>query len=160
MRKIVGVLIIGMCLALLIIAVFPRHGNAGVIYGCVAKNGALSIVSGPNQCSGKETPLSWNSVEGINAAVHGVVKSDGTVFEGVGFSSSFASDVYYITFDQTFSGNPHCVITPFESPPTATCAILGYGPNILDVSCVTPSMINGLLTSKYVQVSFFFMCIL
>jgi hypothetical protein len=160
MRKIVGVFIISICLALLIIAAFPQQGNAEVIYGCVAKNGALSIVNGPNQCGSKDTPISWNSVEGINAAVHGVVNSDGTVSDGVGFSSSFASDVYYITFDQAFSGNPHCAITPFESPPTATCAILGYGPNILDVSCVTPAMINGLLTSKYVQVSFFFMCIL
>jgi len=61
MKKIAGILIASLCLALLIIAVFPGQGNADVIYGCVAKNGTLKIVSGPGQCASRETPLSWNS---------------------------------------------------------------------------------------------------
>ena len=154
MRKIAGVSIISICLALLIIAILPRYGNAEIIYGCVAKNGTLTIVSGPDQCSGKGAPLSWNSVEGVTAAVHGVVLYDGTVESGVGFTSKFENNVYYVSFKQAFSDSPTCVVTPNASPPTVICAILGYGPSILDVNCIDYT------TSQYVQVTFSFACML
>ncbi len=154
MRKRAGVFIISLCLLVLIFAVFSHEGNAEIIYGCVAKNGTLTIVSGPDQCGGKGTLISWTSVEGMSAAVHGVVLYDGTVADGVGFTSKFQSNVYYITFEQAFSGNPHCVVTPNTSPPTVLCAILGYGPSILDVNCMDYT------TSQYVQITFSFICML
>jgi len=32
------------------------------IHGCIKKNGTLKIVSGPGDCSSRETPISWNQV--------------------------------------------------------------------------------------------------
>jgi hypothetical protein len=154
MKKIAGLSIIGVFLALFVIAAFPQYVNAETIYGCVAKNGTLSIVNGPDQCSGKGTPLTWNAVDGVTAAVHGVVLYDGSVESGVGFTSRFENNVYYITFDQAFSDNPHCVITPNTSPPVDICTIVGYGPSVLDVNCINYT------TSQYVQVSFSFICML
>jgi len=163
MKKMAMISTIGLCLAVLIIAGFPLVGDAATIYGCQERlTGFVRIVSSPSQCNRFETPISWDSVgpqgpagppgpagvaNGITTGVHGVVNYDGTVFEGVGFSSSFASGVYYITFDQAFSyPGPHCVVTPFQSPPTTMCAIFGYGPTTLYVNCTA-------------QVSFFFICV-
>jgi hypothetical protein len=59
MRKIAGVLIVSICLALIIVGI-PLHGIAAEIYGCVGKNGTLKIVSSPDLCGRGEAPLTWN----------------------------------------------------------------------------------------------------
>jgi hypothetical protein len=49
----------------LCIAVFVGASSclaAQAIYGCVSKNGQLTIVSNPGQCKNNETPISWSIV--------------------------------------------------------------------------------------------------
>jgi len=76
-----------MSVALALCAMFLMAGSAGyaqVIHGCVGKfGGFLRVVSSPSQCTGLETPISWNVTgpagpqgpagitAGINAAVWG-----------------------------------------------------------------------------------------
>jgi len=61
MRKIAVVSVIGICLTVLIIAGFPRLGDAAVIYGCQERlTGFVRIVSGPGKCLQLEIPISWN----------------------------------------------------------------------------------------------------
>ena len=152
MRKTFAVMFMSICAVLLIVAGFPQHGDAQAIYGCVAKNGTLRIVSDPSACSRQETPISWTSVQGLSKAVHGVVSSDGTIDSGTGFTVNYSNTVYYITFDQPFTDYPHCAVTPNTSPPSAICNILGYGPSILDVNCHES-------VSNTPQVTFSFICV-
>ncbi len=117
----------------------------------------IQLTPGPQGPQGPAGPA--GVANGITAGVHGVVASDGTIQSGVGFTSSYVSGVYYITFSQAFSSDPHCVITPLQSPPTAICSILGYGPVILDVNCSSPTIQNGLFTFTQEQATFSFICI-
>ena len=77
MKKLAVAVAISTCLVGLIIAGFPRLGDAATIYGCYGKfAGLMRIVSGPGQCSRLENPISWNDVgpegpagpSGINVA--------------------------------------------------------------------------------------------
>ena len=62
MKKIAVVNVIGIFLTVLIIAGFPKLGDAAVIYGCQGRiDGYLRIVSGPGQCRPPETSVNWNS---------------------------------------------------------------------------------------------------
>jgi hypothetical protein len=48
-------------LALVIFMGFPCQAEQNVIHGCYSKDtGVLRIVSGPGDCSGVESPISWN----------------------------------------------------------------------------------------------------
>ncbi len=170
MRKIATVSAMGICLTVLIIAGLPRYSNATTIYACVGKGdlGLVRIVSGPGQCSRLETSTSWDSegpqgpvgpqgpagvANGITTGVHGVILYNGTIEDGVGFSSAYAgTGIYYITFTQAFSfPGPHCVVSAFQSPPTSICSVFGYGPTTLYVNCGT--------NQGYADTSFSFICV-
>jgi hypothetical protein len=63
MKKLAVAVAISTCLVCLIIAGFPRLGDAAEIYGCYGKlAGLMRIVSGPGQCNRLENPISWNNV--------------------------------------------------------------------------------------------------
>lgn len=132
-----------------------------LIYGCVKNSGELLIVSGPGQCKANQTPISWPA--GGLTAVHGVVLYDGSVESGEGFTPSHVgTGLYTVVFDQHFSSDPHCVVTPFQSPATVICAVYGFGgdPTHLDVDCYAPgNEPNGLFTNFPTDVSFSFICI-
>jgi hypothetical protein len=93
--------------------------------------------------------------------VHGVVLYSGDPApESVGFTSKYDGGVYYITFDSPLSGTPDCVVSILASP-NAFCAIVGYGPSILDVTCATPTIVgdNVLGYISPFQIPFSFICI-
>jgi hypothetical protein len=47
--------------AFLVITNLPSYADEDVIYGCIGKlTGRLRVVTGPNQCRGWETAISWN----------------------------------------------------------------------------------------------------
>ncbi len=55
--------ITGLILAILVAAITDSSGQTGLIYGCYSnRNGALRIVTGPNQCTKSETAISWNQM--------------------------------------------------------------------------------------------------
>jgi hypothetical protein len=64
MKKITAVLALGICFTVLIVAGYPRSGDAATIYGCQGKiGGFVRIVASQAQCDTKlENPISWNSV--------------------------------------------------------------------------------------------------
>jgi hypothetical protein len=64
MRKLNMLLAISICLTIMVIAGFPRSGEAQQIYGCYGKiGGLLRVVSDPSKCDKRlEIPISWNSV--------------------------------------------------------------------------------------------------
>jgi hypothetical protein len=149
------------CIVLLVMVVTTATPCFAVnlIYGCVKSGGGLEIVSGPGQCKANQTPISWPA-EGLTA-VHGAVLANGDPdTDSEGFTSEYVSGVYYITFETPFTGSPNCVISLLGTPPpSAFCAILGQGPSILDVNCITPTIQNGILVYEYSQVPFSFICI-
>lgn len=63
MKKLAVAVAISSCLVGLIVAGFPRLGDAATIYGCYGKFlwNTVRIVSGPDQCARHEIPISWNS---------------------------------------------------------------------------------------------------
>ena len=70
MKKLAVAVAISTCLVGLIIAGFPRLGDAATIYGCYGKFiGMVRVVSGPGKCDLKlEIPMSWNSEGPIGPA--------------------------------------------------------------------------------------------
>ena len=176
------------CIVLLLMVVTmatPCFAADNTIYGCVRGfTGILRIVSPPGHCLPGESPISWNQTgpqgpqgqqgpkgdtgpmgpagpAGVVNAVHGVVLYSGDPApESVGFTSKYDGGVYYITFDPPLSGTPDCVISILASP-DAFCAIVGYGPSILDVTCATPTIVNPNVLG-YIspfQIPFSFICI-
>jgi len=136
------------CILLLpmVVAIATPCFAVNLIYACVKSGGDLQIVSGPGQCKSNQTLISWPAAESLTQ-VSGWVRYDGVRILGDGFTSSFVSGVYYITFNQDFIGDPGCTISLLSSPPpTEFCSILGVGPSILDVNCTD-------------QVSFAFVCV-
>jgi len=133
-----------------------------LIYGCVKSNGDLQIVSGPNQCKPNQTPISWPAGGGLTE-VSGWIRYDGVSVLGDGFTSRYddPSKTYYITFNQDFTGDPGCTISLLSSPPpTAFCSIIGVGPSILDVECVSYGIgLDGTLVFQSNQVGFAFLCV-
>lgn len=115
MRNVSAKLTIVLCLTAVIITMFPQRGDAEVIYGCYSKYvGVLRIVSDPSHCNKYESPISWNSVNGINTVIRGTVNDDGTIAAGTGFTVSSPDAVGYRTihFDTSFPTAPTCVLTP------------------------------------------------
>jgi hypothetical protein len=149
-----------------------------LIYGCVKNSGDLVIVSGPGQCKANQTPISWNQAgpagvaNGITTAVHGVVRYDGGIEDGVGFTVGAptgpntlrGTGLYRVIFDTAFSNYAHCVVTPFQSPATVICGVSGFGSSFFDVDCYEPTTEQGvggviLFTNLPTDVSFSFICI-
>lgn len=60
MKRILIISIV-ICLPTMFIAGLPLSGYAEVIHGCIAKNGVLRIVTGPQDCAKFESPISWDS---------------------------------------------------------------------------------------------------
>jgi len=157
-----------------------------VIHGCVrALTGILRIVGPSGQCLPGETPISWNQTgpqgpqgqqgpkgdtgpagpagsAGVTA-VFGWIRSDGVPVLGDGFTSLYddPSKTYYITFNQAFAGDPGCTISLLSTPtPTAFCSIIGVGPSILDVECVSYGIsAGGTLVYQSNQAEFAFVCV-
>ena len=152
------------CIILLVIVVTMATPCFAVnlIYGCVKGNGDLQIVSGPGQCKANQTPISWPAGEGL-AVVSGWIRYDGVPVLGDGFTSTqdINNGVYYIRFNQDFTGDPGCTISLLSTPtPTAFCSIIGVGPSILDVQCVSYEIgSGGTLVNPSNQVGFAFLCV-
>jgi hypothetical protein len=168
------------CIILLVIVVArvsPCFAE-NLIYGCVKNSGDLVIVSGPGQCKANQTPISWNQAgpagvaNGITTAVHGVVRYDGEIEDGVGFTVGAPTGpgmphdtgLYRVIFDTAFSNLAHCVVTPFQSPATVICGVSGFGEWGFDVDCYAPTTEVGvggviLFTNLATDVSFSFICV-
>jgi len=148
-------------LSLMVVAIATPCFAVNLIYGCVKSNGSLEIVSGPNQCKSNQTLISWPA--GGVTAVSGWVNEDGSRGLGDGFTSLYdgSSKTYYITFNQDFTGDPGCTISLLSTPtPTAFCSIIGVGPSILDVECVSYEIsLSGTLVFQSNQVGFAFLCV-
>jgi len=92
---------------------------AQVINGCVhSKSGSLRIVDDPGDCRRTEVSISWSLVtnEGVMSAHIGfageVISQRG---EWIATSERQGFNLYILSFfPETFSGTPHCVITPFN----------------------------------------------
>jgi len=149
-------------LLVMVVAVATPCFAVNLIYGCVKSNGDLQIVSGPNQCKSNQTPISWPAGGGL-IAVSGWIRYDGVPVLGEGFTSTQDPNngVYYITFGQDFVGDPGCTISLLSTPtPTAFCSIIGVGPSILDVECVSYGIgTGGTLVFQSNQVDFAFLCV-
>jgi hypothetical protein len=150
------------CIILLVMVagMTPPCFADNLIYGCVKNSGELLIVSGPGQCKANQTPISWPAGGGLTA-VSGWIRADGVPELGDGFTSKYDSGVYYITFNQDFTGDPGCTISLLSTPtPTAFCSIIGVGPSILDVECVSYGIsLGGTLVNPSNQVGFAFLCV-
>jgi len=63
MKKIVIVVMVGICLTFLITAGYPQSGYANEICGCVTRLGILEIRNCNSNCLRGQTPISWFSVQ-------------------------------------------------------------------------------------------------
>jgi hypothetical protein len=118
MKRATGMVIL--FFALLFVSAGPSF--ADTINGCIGNGGSLRIVSSPTQCRNNETPLSWTTIDGIQAAAHGTVNfiaGSVPLPPNVTVTHTPNSGIYTITF----SPNPFtpAVITPQGATNTPTC---------------------------------------
>jgi hypothetical protein len=140
---------ISACLVCLVLAGFSQYSDAAVIYGCYGRfAGVLRIVLGPGECSRWENPISWNSEglagggNGISAAVHGTVSTDGSILSGTGFTVNHdGTGVYSITFNASFSTTPDCIShSTYTASPYFSCTAVGTSTSNVSVQCTTPGV--------------------